>query len=67
MAKLPFRRNQYHTPEKPETQKEQIAMLWEYCVNHLPHQLDKVQFEMGIIRWALALLAGLRIVDAIRG
>ena len=66
MAKFSFRRHPYQTPEKPKTQTARIDMLWEYCVNYLPHKLDKIDFEMTLIRWALALLAALAVVGTAR-
>jgi len=48
-------------PEKPKTQKEQIAQLWEFTTNHIWHRLNwqdtKLNFMITILGIMLALQA----------
>ncbi len=46
-------------PEKPETQEEQINMLWDGVFNHLPHRLAWLNIKINFILTFMAIELGL--------
>ena len=51
--------NQWESPKKPETEREQISTIWDYLFNHVRHRLmwqdRKFNFVLAIVAVVLGV------------
>ena len=54
-------KNENKPPAKPRSPNRQLAMIWEQCFNHIPSQLEKIDWRLHFqdikINFVLAFLA----------
>ena len=54
-------------PDKPQTMKEQVDMLWDAVYNHIPSKLRWQNVKLNFILTFMALVLALQAVLILRG